>query len=119
MSIGSKSNCVVCGTTDVEEFLNLGETALANKFLTEEELAGDEPRYPLRVGFCGDCHHVQLTDRVPPAAMFEDYLYMSSMSDTLSEHLDTLAATVSDRAGLGEDDLVVDIPSSVTWPALS
>ena len=103
------ANCVVCGGADIEVFLDLGETALANKFLTRAELTGDEARYPLRVGFCGDCHHVQLTDHVPPAAMFEDYLYMSSMSETLTAHLHGLADTVTDRARLGEGGLVVDV----------
>ena len=103
------TDCLVCGSTDVEEFLDLNETALANKFLKPEEAAGPEPSFPLRVGFCHDCNHVQLMERVPPQAMFDDYLYISSMSDTLVKHLRGLAATVYDRFGLTGDDLVVDV----------
>ena len=109
MSIHSDNPCILCGETAVEEFLDLGETALANKFLSEEELRGDEPSFPLRVGFCRSCEHVQLTDAVPPSAMFEDYLYVSSASDTLKDHLWDLSDIVSERRGLGEGDLVVDI----------
>jgi hypothetical protein len=36
----------------VQLFLDLGVTALANKFLAREELSRPEPAYPLRVGFC-------------------------------------------------------------------
>jgi hypothetical protein len=90
-------------------FLDLGSTALANKFLTEAELAGSEARYPLRVGFCSHCKHVQLTETVPPDAMFTDYLYVSAASDTLRDHFDDLSQTLTDRHGLGSKDLVIDI----------
>lgn len=101
--------CIVCHKSRVEEFLDLGVTALANNFLTAEELEDDEPTYPLRVGFCHACGHVQLTTPVPPGRMFKSYLYRSSASTTLSDHLADLARTLVERHGLGPDDLVVDI----------
>jgi SAM-dependent methyltransferase len=103
------TRCIVCELNEVEEFLDLGETALANKFRTEEELSEPEPRFPLEVGFCRVCGHVQLTKHVPPAAMFEDYLYVSAASDTLKAHLRELSDIVVERESLGPDDLVVDI----------
>jgi hypothetical protein len=101
--------CLVCGSERVETFLDLGCTALANKFLVAEDLAKPEPRYPLRVGFCHECGHVQLTAHVPPGAMFEDYLYVSSASDTLKAHFAELAQILTERHGLNPDDLVIDI----------
>jgi SAM-dependent methyltransferase len=93
----------------VEEFLDLGHTALANKFLTAEELTVPEPTYPLRVGFCHACGHVQLLDVVPAQAMFEDYLYISSASDTLTTHLHDLSHQLVTRHHLGAEDLVIDV----------
>jgi SAM-dependent methyltransferase len=87
----------------------LGETALANQFLRSDEISCAEPKYPLRVGFCHECAHVQLLDRVPPRAMFENYLYISSASDTLKYHLWELAAELARRYSLGPGDLVIDI----------
>ena len=58
-------NCIVCDARTVERFLHLGDTALANKFLTRDELSIPEPTYPLTVGFCHTCGHVQLTELVP------------------------------------------------------
>ena len=52
---------------------------------------------------------MQLVDIVPPEAMFEDYLYMSSASETLKQHFADLADTVVKRFGLGAGDLVVDV----------
>ncbi|MGQ0663103.1 MAG: class I SAM-dependent methyltransferase [Pseudomonadota bacterium] len=103
-------SCIVCRSATVETFLDLGPMALANKFVTAAELAAAaEPKFPLRIGYCHDCGHVQLTERVPPAAMFEDYLYVSSASDTLTQHLRSLAGAAAERIPLGPGDLVVDI----------
>ena len=101
--------CIVCDMETVEQFLDLGATALANKFLSEEELSAPELHYPLRVGFCHTCGHVQLTEIVPPSTMFEEYLYMSSASDTLKAHFYDLSDLLVQRYHLGEADLVIDI----------
>src|SRR5437667_556580 len=103
------TRCIVCGNTQVEQFLDLGSTPLANKFLSQEKLSQPEPSYPLRVGFCHNCHHVELTEAVPPSAMFDDYLYISSASDTLKAHLFDLSDIVSQRYELNSQDLVIDI----------
>jgi predicted TPR repeat methyltransferase len=99
----------VCERQTVEQFLDLGRTALANKFLTREELSTCEPIYPLQVGFCHTCGHVQLTETVPPSAMFEDYLYISSASDTLKAHLYAVSDLLVERYHLTAEDLVIDI----------
>jgi hypothetical protein len=101
--------CIVCDSREVERFLDLGKTALANKFRTEHELAEPEPTFPLAVGFCRSCGHVQLMEIVPPEAMFEDYLYLSAASDTLRQHLFDLSDVVVERYRLGPGDLVMDI----------
>ena len=103
------NNCMVCDSAKVEIFLDLGSTTLANKFLTIDELAGPEPSFPLRVGFCHGCGHVQLTESVPPGAMFTDYLYVSGVSDTLKAHLHDLSDVIVERYRPSARDLVVDI----------
>ena len=102
-------SCLVCSEPDVVTFLDLGSTALANKFPNAEDLSRPEPRFALRVGYCHACGHVQLVERVPPAAMFTDYLYVSSASDTLRAHFDDLAATLTARHRLADGGLVIDI----------
>ncbi|HWO42621.1 MAG TPA: class I SAM-dependent methyltransferase [Candidatus Eisenbacteria bacterium] len=104
-----RAPCLVCGALDVAVFLDLGDTALANHFLRADELGPGEAKYPLRIGFCPHCNHVQLTERVAPEAMFEHYLYVSSASETLKGHLDDLARELVARYRLGANDLVVDI----------
>ncbi|HEY6103392.1 MAG TPA: class I SAM-dependent methyltransferase, partial [bacterium] len=107
--LGLKSRCAVCAETAVEEFLDLGTTALANRFLTKDELTRPEPRFPLRMGFCHSCGHVQLTEIVPPGLMFDDYLYVSAASDTLKAHLLGLSDLLVERYRLKSTDLVIDV----------
>jgi len=107
--LADRSRCIACDASQVEEFVDLGSTALANKFLTSDELDREEATFPLRVGFCHTCHHVQLTSSVPPSSMFEDYLYVSSASETLRRHLFDLSDVVSTRRQLKPSDLVIDI----------
>ncbi|MBM3813773.1 MAG: class I SAM-dependent methyltransferase [Acidimicrobiia bacterium] len=104
--------CLVCESDQIQEFLNLGNTPLANRFLEPGRVGEPEPEFPLRAGFCERCHHVQLLDRVPPGAMFDHYLYVSSASETLTKHLHGLASTVAKRRKLRSRDLVVDIGSN-------
>lgn len=106
-------SCLLCGEGHLEEILNLGESALANKFLSQEELSQEsEKNYPLRVGWCKTCSHVQLLDIVPAPEMFDDYLYVSSVSTTLTEHLGSLAEFCVDTLDISQGDFVVDIGSN-------
>jgi len=106
------TTCIVCAGQEVAVSLDLGKTSLANKFLSQEELSREEPIFPLRIGFCRSCGHVQLMEHVPPTAMFDEYLYISSMSDTLRDHLHGLATYVVKQFNLSARDLVVDIGSN-------
>jgi hypothetical protein len=108
-AVPERARCILCGALEVEDFLDLGSTALANRFRTRTQLGEPEAHFPLHVGFCHACKHVQLTERVRPAEMFEDYLYVSGASETLRDHLYELSDIVSERRKLGHDDLVIDI----------
>lgn len=104
------SRCLVCGSTAVDLVLDLGKTAPANNFLKPEEVnTSGEESYPLRVGLCADCGHVQLLELVSPSVMFDHYLYMSSASSTLTDHLHSLAADITGRLALDGDSLVIDV----------
>ena len=50
------NNCILCGEAKVVRFLDLGSTALANKFVAAEDLHRTEATVPLRVGVCSACH---------------------------------------------------------------
>ena len=58
--IAGKPTCNFCGTELNDTFVDLGEMALANSYLTDAELAKPEPRHPLHARVCRSCLLVQV-----------------------------------------------------------
>ncbi len=110
--IDSAFRCRSCGSASLRLILSLGRTPLANALLTAEQLDRPEPVYPLDVVFCADCALVQIAETVPPEALFSDYLYFSSFSDTMLAHAEALADELAGARGLNAESLVVEIASN-------
>lgn len=106
------SKCRACGAPTLEPVLSLGKTPLANALLTEEDLDGPEPVFPLELVFCSSCALVQITEEVPPETMFGEYLYFSSFSDTMLKHAEAIATRLTRDHALGDESLVVEVASN-------
>jgi 2-polyprenyl-3-methyl-5-hydroxy-6-metoxy-1,4-benzoquinol methylase len=106
-------NCRFCIKENIFKFLELGTMALANSFLTHDELHSiNEPMYPLDVYFCEQCGLVQIGYVVPPDALFKDYIYFSATSDLVHTHAAYLAKSFQKRFGLNEKSRIVEIASN-------
>lgn len=106
-------DCRFCGKEGIFKFLELGTMALANSFLTPEELTGvQEPKYPLDVFYCEHCGLVQIGYVVSPENLFKDYIYFSATSDLVHRHAAYLAESFQKRFGLGESSRVVEVASN-------
>ncbi|HEV2032721.1 MAG TPA: class I SAM-dependent methyltransferase [Candidatus Dormibacteraeota bacterium] len=104
--------CRSCGAYQLDPVLSLGRTPLANALLKEDELLKPEPTFPLDLVFCPSCALVQITETVPPEQLFSHYLYMSSFSDTMLQHSEELATTLTRERGLGANSLVIEVASN-------
>ena len=104
--------CRSCGAADLCEVLSLGDTPLANALLTKSQLRVPEPCYPLDLVFCRLCSLVQITKSVPPADLFGEYLYFSSVSDTMVAHASKLVQRVIRERQLDENSLAAEIASN-------
>ncbi len=102
----------MCKSGRLSQFFDLGETALANSFLPKESLDKPEPKYPLKVFFCEDCHLAQLIHVVEPEVLFRNYVYFSSGMPVLPEHFRRYAEEVVNNFVKLKDDLVVEIASN-------
>lgn len=107
-----RDDCRLCHSTDLERVLTLAPTALANELLTEEELSGEQEKFPLAWYFCNDCHHVQLLDVINPERLFRNYLYVSGTSPVFRQHFKDYAGFVIEKYGVAEGSLIVDIGSN-------
>jgi SAM-dependent methyltransferase len=104
--------CRSCGAGELELVLSLGRTPLANALLTREQLSQPEPHYPLDLAFCRSCALVQITETVPPAELFSEYLYFSSFSDTMLRHARSLVTSLIAERQLGPRSLVIEVASN-------
>jgi SAM-dependent methyltransferase len=71
-----------------------------------------EPRYPLDVAYCPSCTLAQLEYTVPSEAIFRDYSYYSSFSDTLLIHSREHARELIAGRNLGSESLVIEVASN-------
>jgi hypothetical protein len=106
------TECRICSSKELHNFLSFGPIPLANSYLKEEQLAEPEPYYPLSICFCSKCGLVQLGQVVAPEVMFSDYAYLTGTSTPMKIHFASLAESVIRKLGLPEASLVVDIGSN-------
>ena len=102
----------MCGHPLSSVFADLGETPLSNAFLRAEDLDRFEPRYPLTAYVCEACFLVQLPVFEAAEAIFDDYAYFSSFSESWLDHCRVYREEISGRLGLGADSLVMEIASN-------
>jgi hypothetical protein len=85
---------------------------LCESYVAPERLDAMEPFYPLHARICERCLLVQLPELVAPEAIFTEYAYFSSYSDSWVEHARRYAEDMIARLGLGAEDLVVEPASN-------
>lgn len=109
----SQPHCRFCDTALGHTFVDLGATPLANAYVTAADVAAGRDRaFPLHARVCSQCFLVQVDDSVPPDAIFSDYLYFSSYSDSWVEHARRYAVAMKERFGLGAGAMVVEVASN-------
>lgn len=91
-----RTKCGLCGTGDLNQFLDLGKTPLADKFpATKDEV---EEFWPLRVGMCERCKLVQLMDIVPDTTLYgSDYAFYTGAARSHNPYWDTYVTDLKAR----------------------
>ena len=107
-----RTTCRICDGPDLISLFSLGRTPLANGLVRLEDLARQEPQFPLDLHMCAGCAHVQLLDVVDPSVLFRDYVYVSGTSATFVQHFRVYAEDVAQRLGLSDSASVVDVGSN-------
>ncbi|TFV59928.1 methyltransferase domain-containing protein [Mycobacterium sp. PS03-16] len=106
------SLCRQCSTPLRQSFCDLGMSPLANSYLTEADLDHGEMFYPLHAYVCMECHLVQLAEFQSPEAIFGDYLYFSSYSQSWLDHARKYVTDTIGRFHLDGDSQVIEIASN-------
>jgi SAM-dependent methyltransferase len=112
MENGSSPCCRLCAASLERTFVDLGVSPLANSYLEPEDLLRGETFYPLRVFVCEECLLVQLPVFAAPDAIFDEYAYFSSFSDSWVEHARRYVEAAVARFELDAGSRVVEIASN-------
>jgi len=104
--------CRSCNQTGLVPILSLGSLPLANDLLTPDQLDQPVETFPLDVVFCPRCALVQITETVPPERLFREYLYFSSYSTTMVEHVRRLVGQIIRDRNLNGKSYVVELASN-------
>lgn len=113
--VGQKVTTKLCRFCDhplQHTFVDLGMSPLCETYPSREELDRGEAYYPLHVHVCERCFLVQLGEYEKPGAIFGDYPYFSSYSDSWLKHCENYCSAMIDRLGLGPESLVTEIASN-------
>jgi len=71
--------CRLCNSKNLKKVFDLGQTPLANSYL-KIEISKKLRKYPLKLNYCNNCGHLQLTHSIKPSKMFSNYLYKTNTS---------------------------------------
>ena len=91
------NNCRLCNSKKLRTVFDLGKSPLANSLVIKKKLKKKEEIYPLRINFCENCKHVQLTHSVSAKKMFNNYLYLTNTSEQNRAHFKKYAHEVSKK----------------------
>lgn len=107
------TTCRVCGAEDWLDVLSLGDIPLANSYVLPGTPPEAEPRYPLDLAHCRNCLLVSLRHVVDPNVLYRDYIYISSDTDMVNDHMKAVTSYCAEVTDLESGDLVVEIGSNI------
>ena len=87
--------CSFCSNKLDDPFLSLGSMELAGAFKRNPNII--QRKYPLELTFCSNCFGVEVVEKISPKELFHDYFYFSSTINTLVEHFEEYANSLSKK----------------------
>jgi hypothetical protein len=108
----SYPRCRLCSAELQHTFVDLGMSPPCESYLTASQLDEAEKFYPLHVRICESCLLVQLPAYIPPEAIFSDYAYFSSYSDSWVAHARRFVDDAAMRLALGSASFIIEAASN-------
>lgn len=103
------SKCRICKSKDLKKIFSLGKQPVANNLLEEP---GNPKTYPLELLQCSHCSLIQLSYVVDKHELYDEYLYIPSVSKTHLKHFIDLSSSLIKDLNLKKNSLVADVGSS-------
>lgn len=109
----NETTCRASGSPNLKTIIEFGNTPLADRLLTADQLSGPEYRVPLTLQFCPDSALAQIRETVDPEILFySEYPYFSSISASLLKHFRESAQEIMASRTLNHNSLVIEAASN-------
>jgi hypothetical protein len=113
LEVGHILECQVCGSTNLQQVIDMGFCAPCDSLLTSAKLKEAELSYPLNMVRCRDCGLPQIDYVVDGSVLFHpEYPYRSGITNPLRKNLLNVSKHLVGKVGLKPGSLVVDIGSN-------
>uniref|UniRef100_A0A6C0D246 RmlD-like substrate binding domain-containing protein n=1 Tax=viral metagenome TaxID=1070528 RepID=A0A6C0D246_9ZZZZ len=102
----NREKCRLCNNYILNVFFNLEPCAFANSFTktkTYHELI------PLDIAICNNCKHIQLIQIIDPTLLYSNYLYVSSTSNIMINHLKDSVDLFIKEININKNDHILEI----------
>lgn len=105
--------CRICSNKKLSTVISLGEQKITSIFKKYGE-HNDVNSYPINLCMCENCGLIQLEETTPPDDMYKknNYGYLSSISNTMKQHLKEYNEEILEKIKLDDNDIVIDIGSN-------
>lgn len=108
----TETHCRFCTASLTLTMIDLGVSPLSNAYLAPQKLTEPEAFYPLHARVCTQCWLVQVDACVSGEAIFHDYAYFSSYSESWVAHARQYALMATQRFQLNASSQVIEVASN-------
>ena len=98
--------CRFCNKYNLHIFFKLEPTPPANHFI---KIKTKQETIPLDIAICQDCKHIQLMQIVDPSFQYSNYFYVSSTSNTMTNHLKNSVIKFTNILNIQKTDNILEI----------
>jgi len=102
----NREQCRLCNKYKLHIFFKLEPTPPANHFIKDINY---QESIPLDIAICEDCKHIQLIQIVNPDFQYSNYLYVSSTSNTMTNHLKNSVIEFTKLSDICKTDNILEI----------
>lgn len=102
----NREKCRFCDKYNLHIFFKLEPTPPANHFTKNKS---NQETIPLDVAICKDCKHIQLIQIVDPEFQYSNYFYVSSTSNTMTQHLKKNVLDFTKMLNIDKSDNILEI----------
>ena len=110
--LSTKKNCVLCESEDLQLLISFPKTPIANHLIPAPNKHPESKLYPLDLGICNECGHIQLLTIISSTLLFQNYPYISVTNPEASNRLISLSTELNDIFPERKEKFVIEIGSN-------